>query len=176
MGVDLGDRWSQYCILGLEGETLAEGQLRTTQEDVREFFQALTVARVVIEVGTHSAWVQDVITEWGHEVLVANPRLMEGSKRRKRKSDRIDANKLARLGRVDPQSLYPIRHRSREVRQDLVVLRARDALGRLSIKLCLRESCGSLEAGLEYGIELGEYRTDGPARSFPTALLQGGDS
>ena len=128
VGVDLGDRWSQYCILGLKGETLAEGQLRTTQEDVREFFQALTVARVVIEVGTHSAWVQDVITEWGHEVLVANPRLMEGSKRRKRKSDRIDANKLARLGRVDPQSLYPIRHRSREVRQDLVVLRARDAL------------------------------------------------
>jgi hypothetical protein len=98
VGVDLGDRWSQYCILGLEGETLAEGQLRTTQEDIREFFQALTVARVVIEVGTHSAWVQDVISEWGHEVLVANPRLMEGSKRRKRKSDRIDANKLARLG------------------------------------------------------------------------------
>ena len=64
----------------------------------------------------------------GHEVLVANPRLMEGSKRRKRKNDRIDANKLARLGRVDPQSLHPIRHRSPEVRQDLVVLRARDAL------------------------------------------------
>ena len=37
VGVDLGDRWSQYCILGLEGETLAEGQLRTTQEDIREF-------------------------------------------------------------------------------------------------------------------------------------------
>src|ERR1035437_7981261 len=128
VGVDLGDRWSQYCILGLEGETLAEGQLRTTQEDVGEFFQAMTAARVVMEVGTHSAWVQDVISEWGHEVLVANPRLMEGSKRRKRKSDRIDANKLARLGRVDPQSLHPIRHRSREVRQDLVVLRARDAL------------------------------------------------
>src|ERR1700675_3626342 len=127
VGVDLGDRWSQYCILGLEGETLAEGQLRTTQEDVGEFFQALTAARVVMEVGTHSAWVQDVISEWGHEVLVANPRLMEG-KRRKRKSDRIDANKLARLGRVAPQSLHPIRHRSREVRQDLVVGRARDAL------------------------------------------------
>jgi transposase len=61
-------------------------------------------------------------------VLVANPRLMDGSKRRKRKSDRIDANKLARLGRVDPQSLYPMQHRSKEVRQDLVVLRARDAL------------------------------------------------
>jgi transposase len=53
---------------------------------------------------------------------------MDGSKRRRRKNDRIDANKLARLGRVDPEWLYPIQHRSREVRQDLVMLRARDAL------------------------------------------------
>ena len=128
VGVDLGDQWSHYCILGLEGETLAEGQLRTKQEDIAEFFQALNAARVVFEVGTHSPWVQEVICGCGHEVLVANPRLMEGSKRRKRKNDRIDANKLARLGRVDPQSLHPMQHRSREVRQDLVVLRARDAL------------------------------------------------
>ena len=128
VGVDLGDQLSQYCILGLEGETLSEGQLRTTQSDVGEFFAAIMPARVVIEVGTHSAWVQEIIAGCGHEVLVANPRLMEGSKRRKRKSDRIDANKLARLGRVDPQSLHPITHRSREVRQDLVLLRARDAL------------------------------------------------
>jgi transposase len=128
VGVDLGDPWSHYCILGLEGETLAEGQLRTTPQDVAEFFEALNAGRVVVEVGTHSAWVQEVICGYGHEVLVANPRLMEGSKRRKRKNDRIDANKLARLGRVDPQSLHPIQHRSREVRQDLVVLRARDGL------------------------------------------------
>ena len=127
VGVDLGDQWSHYCILGLEGETVAEGQLRTTEEDFATF-QELNAARVVVEVGTHSAWVQEVIRGCAHEVLVANPRLMEGSKRRKRKNDRIDANKLARLGRVDPESLYPIQHRSREVRQDLVMLRARDAL------------------------------------------------
>ncbi len=118
VGVDLGDQWSHYCILGLEGETLAEGQLRTTEEDFATFFKGLNAARVVVEVGTHSAWVQEVICGCGHEVLVANPRLMDGSKRRKRKNDRIDANKLARLGRVDPESLYPIQHRSREVRQD----------------------------------------------------------
>ena len=128
VGVDLGDQWSHYCILGLEGETLAEGQLRTTQQDVAEFFRALNAARVAMEVGRHSAWVREVICSYGHEVLVANPRLMEGSKRRKRKNDRIDANKLARLGRVDPESLHPIEHRSAEVRQDLVMLRARDAL------------------------------------------------
>ena len=102
VGVNLGDQWSHYCILGLEKETLAEGQLRTTQQDVAEFFRALNAARVAMEVGRHSAWVREVICSYGHEVLVANRRLMEGSKRRKRKNDRMDANKLARLGRVDP--------------------------------------------------------------------------
>jgi hypothetical protein len=51
VGVDLGDQWSNYCVLDLEGETLVEGQLRTTQQDFAEFFQALNAARVVVEVG-----------------------------------------------------------------------------------------------------------------------------
>ncbi len=117
MGVDLGTNGATTAFWVLEGETLAEGQLRTTQQHIAEFFQALNAGRVVFEVGTHSPWVQEVICGCGHEVLVANPRLMEGSKRRKRKNDRIDGNKLARLERVDPQSLHPMWHRSREVRQ-----------------------------------------------------------
>ena len=128
MGVDLGDQWSNYCILGLSGETLAEGQFRTAREEISEFFRGMSTSRVVVEVGTHSAWAREVIAGFGHEVLVANPRLMEGSKRRRRKNDRIDANKLARLGRTDPKSLHPIQHRSTEVREDLLVLRAREAL------------------------------------------------
>jgi transposase len=128
VGVDLGDKWSNYCILGLDGETLTEGELQTTQQGFSELFSALAPARVVMEAGTHSAWVRDAVVACGHEVLVANPRQMEGPKRRKRKNDRIDAHKLARVGRMDPQSLFHIRHRSAEVRQDLMVLRARDAL------------------------------------------------
>ena len=135
VGVDLGDQWSNYCILGLSGETFAEGQFRTSPPSIREFFEGLCGSRVVIEVGTHSAWVQEVIAGLGHEVLVANARRMEGSKRRRRKNDRIDAAKLARLGRVDPKSLYPIQHRSTEVREDLVVLRAREALVESRTKL-----------------------------------------
>ena len=49
--------------------------------------------------------------------------------------------------------------------------------GHLSTKLCLRlHSCSSLETGLKHGIELVKHGTDGPARSFPSALLQRGDS
>jgi transposase len=127
VGVDLGDKWSNFCILGLDGEKLTEGQLQTTQPDFAEFFQSLATARVVMEVGTHSAWARDVVAGCGHEVLVANPRQMEGPKRRKRKNDRIDAHKLARVGRMDPQSLFPVHHRSVGVRQDLVAVRARHA-------------------------------------------------
>ena len=135
VGVDLGDQWSNYCILGLGGETLGEGQFRTRRQEVGEFFQGLAISRVVIEVGTHSAWVREVIAGLGHEVLVANAQRMEGSKRRRRKNDRIDAAKLARLGRVDPKSLYPIQHRSTEVREDLLVIRVRDSLVESRTKL-----------------------------------------
>src|SRR5262252_7117478 len=62
VGVDLGDQWSHYCILGLQGETLSEGQLQTREAEVAEFFQALPPARVVMEVGTHSAWMQEILT------------------------------------------------------------------------------------------------------------------
>jgi transposase len=86
--------------------------MRTTKQDFAELFQSMVAARVVMEVGTHSAWVRDVVAACGHEVLVANPRQMDGPKRRQRKNDRIDAHKLARLGRVDPQSLFAVQHRS----------------------------------------------------------------
>ena len=67
VGVDLGDQWSRYCILDLQGETLSEGPLRTRQAELAEFFHALLPARVVIEVGTHSAWVQEIMAGEGHE-------------------------------------------------------------------------------------------------------------
>ena len=47
VGVDLGDKWSNFCILGLDGEKLTEGELRTTPQDFAEFFQAMAGARVV---------------------------------------------------------------------------------------------------------------------------------
>jgi hypothetical protein len=43
VGVDLGDQWSQYCILGLEGERLSEGQVRTTQADHLRNFQVTVI-------------------------------------------------------------------------------------------------------------------------------------
>jgi transposase len=124
-----------------------------------DLFRAMIASRVVLEVGTHSAWVRELVVSCGHEVLVGNPRLMDGTKRRKRKNDRIDAHKLARPGRVDPQSLYPIQHRSTEVRQDLIVLRARDAL------VCVRTELINTIRGL---VKSSYYRGRLPKCSSPS--------
>ncbi len=99
VGVDLGDKWSNYCILGLNGETLVEGEATAdaAREDFGELFAALSPARVVMEVGTHSAWARDAVAGWRTRGAGGEPATRwKGSKKRKRKNDRIDAHKLAR--------------------------------------------------------------------------------
>jgi transposase len=53
----------------------------------------------------------------------------------KRKNDRRDAEKLARTGRLDPNSMGPIRHRRAEPQADLAVIQARDALVQVRTQL-----------------------------------------
>ena len=43
---------------------------------------------------------------------------------RRRKDDRLDAQTLARLARIDPQLLCPVKHRSAKAQADLTVIRA----------------------------------------------------
>ena len=48
----------------------------------------------------------------------------------RKKDDRLDAQTLARLGRIDPQLLCPVKHRSAKAQADLTVIRARAGLVR----------------------------------------------
>jgi transposase len=74
IGIDLGDRFSQFCILDADGEVIEEGRLRTSQEAIRARFERISVLRIAMEAGTHSGWVSRLLEELGHEVVVANPR------------------------------------------------------------------------------------------------------
>jgi transposase len=98
-------------------------------------FRGTERLRVVLEVGTHSPWVSRVLESCGHEVLVANARKLRLIYAGDRKNDRVDARCLARVGRLDPQLLAPIRHRSGRAQADLAVLRARDVLVRSRTQL-----------------------------------------
>jgi transposase len=140
IGIDLGDKKSNFCFMGLGEEYLAEDQMPTTLEAFAAYFEAIPRSRVALEVGTHSPWVSNLLEGLGHEVYVANPRKMESIRKNKRKNDKKDARILTRLVRADPQLLHPIRHRGIQAREDLILLRARDALVGARTKLinCVR--------------------------------------
>ena len=66
--------------------------------------------------------------ECGHEVLVANSRKLRLIYANKRKTDEVDAENLARLARVDPKLLYPLKHRGEASQAHLAIIRSREAL------------------------------------------------
>jgi transposase len=128
IGMDLGDKSSHYYVTDSEGELVREGTVATTKKGMKQRFGSLPRCRIAIEVGTHSPWVSRLLSSFGHEVIVANARQVKLISSSSRKDDRLDAQTLARLARVDPQLLRPIRHRSEKAQGDLLQVRVRAAL------------------------------------------------
>jgi transposase len=87
-------------------------------------------SRIALETGTHSPWVSRLLSELGHEVIVAHARNVRLIGESRRKDDRLDARTLARLARIDPQLLCPVKHRSAKAQAHLTVIRARAGLVR----------------------------------------------
>jgi transposase len=128
IGIDLGDRNSRYCVLNERGETILERSVVTSQKALQETFGPMARARIALETGTHSPWVSRQLQELGHEVVVANARRVRLIAESSNKDDRLDARTLARLVRIDPELLCPVRHRSKEAQTDLMTIRARAVL------------------------------------------------
>ena len=74
IGMDLGDKYSQVCVLDESGMVLERARLVTSSTAFGRRFGSCEPARVAIEVGTHSPWVRRLLEDCGHEVLVANAR------------------------------------------------------------------------------------------------------
>ena len=128
-GLDLGDKYSYLCLIDTEGgEVVEEGRLRTSPEAFRRRFASEQHLRIAIETGTHSPWVSRLLEECGHEVLVANARKLRLIYSNKRKTDKVDAENLARLARVDPKLLYPLKHRGEASQAHMAIIRSREAL------------------------------------------------
>jgi transposase len=92
-------------------------------------------SRIALEIGTHSPWVSRLLKELGHEVIVANARKVRLIGESRKKDDRLDAQSLARLARLDPELLYPVKHRSAEAQGHLMAIRARAGLVRARTSL-----------------------------------------
>jgi transposase len=128
IGLDLGDRWSFYCVRDKSGEIILEQKLPTTPEAMKQTFERIPRSLIALETGTHSPWVSRLLTELGHEALVAHAQKVQLISKSTRKDDRHDARTLSRLARIDPELLGPVRHRSAQAQIHLTVIRARAEL------------------------------------------------
>ena len=125
VGLDLGDRRSRYCVLDQNGIVIQEESVPSTRDGLKRIPGAAAGSRIIIEVGAQSSWISRYLKELGFDVIVANARKVAMISKSTRKNDRMDAQTLARLGRVDPALLSPIRHRGEQSQRDLAVIRIR---------------------------------------------------
>lgn len=128
IGIDVGDQYSHFCILDAAGEIVKRGRVSSTQAGLEKEFGKIPSGRIALETGTHCHWMSEVLSQLGHEVIVADARELKSISGSRRKNDPRDAEQLARLARVDVRLLHPVRMRKRKTQQDRSVLRARDLL------------------------------------------------
>jgi transposase len=130
VGLDLGDRNSWYCVLDETGRIVMEQKVSTTPKALQVALGGMPSSRIALETGTHSPWVSRLLSKLGHEVIVAHARNVRLIGESRRKDDRLDAQTQARLARIDPELLSPVKHRSAKAQADLTVIRARAGLVR----------------------------------------------
>jgi transposase len=168
IGLDLGDRTSYYCILDEAGNVIWERNLPTTSNGIRQAFGRIPRCRIALETGTHSPWVSRQLSELGHEVIVAHARNVRLIGESSRKDDQVDARTLARLARIDPGLLGPVRHRSAQAQIHLTVIRARAVL--VSTRTALVNAARGLTKS--YGERLKKCGTEQMNRESAKGLSQ----
>jgi transposase len=126
-GIDLHAEYSRVCILDEDGEVMETSRVRTSRKALERFFARDTM-RVVMEAGGTSPWVSRLLDSLGHEVVVCSPRRVRLIAESKLKNDKVDAEVLARLVRLDPEFLKPIRHRGEKAQLLRGNLKVRSAM------------------------------------------------
>src|SRR6266550_2635870 len=135
IGLDLGDRWHRCCVLGESGQVAEEGSVANNGVALSELSSHYPGALIVMEAGCHSPWVSRHLEQAGCEVIVSNPRKTRAIYQHERKSDRRHALMLARIARMEPPLLYPVRHGSEEAQHELLRIKLRDSVVRARVAL-----------------------------------------
>jgi transposase len=94
IGLDVGDLSSSYCVIDGKGEVILEAKVATRPEALRETFGRMRRSRIALETGTHSPWISRLLSELGHETIVAHARDVRLIGESRRKDDKIDARTL----------------------------------------------------------------------------------
>jgi transposase len=163
VGVDLADRASAICVVGPNGEVVSRETIPTDPDMIRQRFSRGVYDRVVIEACNIASWVGWELQKCGQRVIVAHSRSIALIHKSSRKNDRNDAEKLARLARVDEELVHPTHLRPRERAEVMSDVRGRATLvenrtrlvnsARSIAKTFARRLLGSTPGGIPAAIE-----------------------
>jgi transposase len=128
IGLDVGDRVSAYAVSDAQGRILSQGKVGSRAEDLVKTFGPMRGDRLLMEVGTHSAWMQRTLRQVGIDARVCEARSAAEANRFGRKTDERDARMLAELLRTDSHFVTEVEHRSEADQRMWSVIQARDAL------------------------------------------------
>lgn len=131
VGIDLHHKYSDICWLSEGGEVKLRRRLPTTAASFRSLFRAREKVRVIVENSSESPWVARLLRSCGHDPIVVNTRRVRLIAESTLKNDAMDAEILARLGRLDLGLLRPVYQRSEAAQR----LRTR-----LGVRNCLVKS------------------------------------
>jgi len=126
LAVDLGKFNSVFCWLDPDARGERFRAAPTTPDDLRRELTRQPVERVVFEACSQAGWVHDLCTTLGLAATVASTAGEAWRwSRVKRKTDRDDARKLARLAAVGEVQGVPVPPRDVRQRKSLIGLRKR---------------------------------------------------
>lgn len=129
-GLDLGDDTTHLCTVDASRQVVHRARFATTRGEFRRHFAGQPSQRVVLEAGSQSLWISHLLKELGHDVLIVDARRTKLITEGDRKTDKRDAETLARLALGVPELLGCSQHRTLAKQGELSMVRVRDLLVR----------------------------------------------
>ncbi len=97
-GIDLASKASALCVMEKSGEIVSELECSTDADGFAQALRGHQGLRCVIEASPLCEWVAGILESLGHEVVVIDPRKAKAVITTKKKTDKLDARNLARMG------------------------------------------------------------------------------
>jgi len=149
IGLDVHKKVISYCIKRVDGRTVKEGTVNATRKALKEW--ALGIKKPWyggMEATLFTGWIYDFLLPYSVDLRVGHSYMLRAICASKKKSDRIDASKLADMIRCDwfPESYMS----SSEVRDLRRVLRYRKMLVGEAIRMKNKTAGLLMEVGAQY--------------------------
>lgn len=162
VGLDVGDRRTHFAVVDVARNVTKRGSMKTDRAELQEALAPFAGAKVILEAGSQSPWMSRMLRARGHTVQVVDPRRVQLISKDPRKTDRRDAEMLAKLGAAMPEMLGEIHHRGELAQSDLSLLRVRDLLVRMRT-MAVQQVRGICKA---FGVKLPKSSTEAFARAM----------